>query len=95
MIYGKGYVVNDSFSACKMIIVYKSENVNVLTQISNNKGSVYRDVEDLRIRVQLGFLRIAFFYGEATRMSQSSTDMSSSLRRSFKFYSFNVTSTQM
>ena len=83
-----------SQATSKMIIVYKSENVNVLTQISNNKGSVYRDVEDV-LRIQLGFLRVAFFYGEATRMSQSSTDMSSSLRRSFKFYSFNVTSTQI
>ena len=44
----------------KMIIVYKSENVNVLTQISNNKGSVYRDVEDV-IRIELGFLRVASF----------------------------------
>ena len=63
-----------SQATSKMIIVYKLENVNVLTQISDNKGSVYRDVED--VRIQLGFLRVAFFYGEATRMSQSSTDMS-------------------
>ena len=51
-----------SQATSKMIIVYKLENVNVLTQISNNKGSVYRDVED--VRIQLGFLCwVAFFYG--------------------------------